>query len=53
MRITIWDWSRKVNHLSDVICDRKYNRVHQVDQFHQNKQASPYDGNENLQRQKY
>ena len=23
MRITIWDLSRKVNHLSEVICDRK------------------------------
>ena len=23
MRITVWDPSRKVNHLSEVICDRK------------------------------
>ena len=33
MRITVWNWSRKVNHLCKVIWD---NRVHQVDQFHQN-----------------
>ena len=32
-RITAWDTSRKVNHLSKVIWDKKYNRVHQIYQY--------------------
>ena len=44
MRIRVLGPSRKVNYLSKVVCDRKnFNRVHQVDQFHQNRLASPYD----------
>ena len=43
MRIRVWDPSRKVNYLSKVIWDRKIIRVDLVDQFHQNRQASPYD----------
>ena len=35
MRVTIRDPSKKVNHLSKVIWDRKIIRVHQVHQFHQ------------------
>ena len=34
MRITVWDSSRKINHPS---MSKNYNRVHQVDQFHQNR----------------
>ena len=37
VRVTVWDPSRKVNHLSKVVWD------HQVYQFHQNKLASTYD----------
>ena len=34
--------SRKVNHMSKVIWDKKnYNKVHQVYQFHQNRLANP------------
>ena len=32
--------SRKINHLSKVICDRRnHDRVHQIYQFHQNSQS--------------
>ena len=39
-RVTVRDLSRKVNHLSKVIWDRKIITVHQVYQFHQNRLAS-------------
>ena len=44
MRITIWDPSRKVSHLSKVAWSRKIIRVHHIYQFHQNSLASPSDG---------
>ena len=37
MRITAWDSSRKANHLSKVIWDWEIIRVHQINQFHQNR----------------
>ena len=44
IRLTAWNPSRKVNHPSKVIRDFwKFITVHQVDQFHLNKSASPYD----------
>ena len=43
MRITVWDASKKVNHLSKVIWVN-YNRVHQIYQLNQNRYVSPYDG---------
>ena len=54
MKMTVWDPSRKDNDLSKVIWDKKsYDRVHQVDQFHKNSYASPYDGCWSLQKQKH
>ena len=44
VRVTVRDLSRKINHLSKVICDRKIITFHQVYQFHQNGLASPYGG---------
>ena len=37
MRIKVWNLSRKINHLSKINWDRKIIRLHQVDQFHQNR----------------
>ena len=45
LRITVCDWSRKVNHMCRVVWNRKnYNRVHQIYLSHQNRLASPYGG---------
>ena len=49
--VTVRDPSRKVNLMSKVICQKNYNRVHQVYQFHQDRLAIPYDGCYILQRQ--
>ena len=41
MRITVKDWSKKVDHM--VVRDRKIVIAHQFDHFHQNSLANLYD----------
>ena len=42
VRVTFCDSSRKLNHLSEVVSDRKILRFNQVYQFYQNMLSCPY-----------